>query len=417
MDRLIFHIDVNSAFLSWEATRRVSLGDNDIRLIPSAIGGDREKRTGVILAKSIPAKKFGIKTGEPVASALRKCPDLFLARPDFRLYEQSSHAFIAIVKKFAPTVEQVSIDECFADFSGTQRIYPNPIALAYKVKDKIRDELGFTVNVGIGECKLLAKMASDFEKPDKVHTLFRKEIPQKMWPLKVGELYSVGHATAEKLEKAKIYTIGDLAHTDLSWLQKIVGQKMGLQIHNYANGIDPSPVLTESEEVKGYSISTTLEEDVVKAEQANKVLLALSDSVTARIRADGAKAYCVAVSIRDNTFKTRSHQRSLIDATDISKEVYQICKELFAELWDGITPLRLLGISLTNITREDTPQISLFPDEDRDKARKLDKTFDAINKKFGTATIQRGSSLQSKLNVGKKYQAQIEQKKGDHNNE
>jgi len=313
-------------------------------------------------------------------------------------------------------VEQVSIDECFADFSGTHRIYPDPIALAHTIKDKIRNELGFTVNVGIGECKLLAKMASNFEKPDKVHTLYRKEIPQKMWPLKVGELYSVGHATAEKLEKAKIYSIGDLARTELARVQRIVGQKMGTQIHAYANGIDPSPVLTEPEEVKSYSISTTLEEDVVKAEQAHKVLLALSDSVTARIRADGAKAYCVAVSIRDNAFKTRSHQRSLIDATDISKEVYQICKELFAELWDGITPLRLLGISLTNITREDTPQISMFPDEDRDKARKLDKAFDAINKKFGTATIQRGSSLQSKLDVGRKYQAQIEQKKGDPDN-
>ena len=171
MKPLIFHIDVNSAFLSWEAVRRISQGENDIRLIPSAIGGDRDKRTGVILAKSIPAKKYGIKTGEPVAMALRKCPDLFLARPDFRLYEQSSKAFMDIVRSYAPVVEKYSIDECFADFSGTQKIYPDPIALAYLIKDRIRDELGFTVNMGIGDCKLLAKMASDFEKPDKVHTL------------------------------------------------------------------------------------------------------------------------------------------------------------------------------------------------------------------------------------------------------
>ena len=411
MERLIFHIDVNSAFLSWEATRRVSLGEDDIRLIPSAIGGDREKRTGVILAKSIPAKKYGIKTGEPVASALRKCPDLFLARPDFRLYEESSHAFIKVIREFAPVVEQVSIDECFADFSGTHRIYPDPIALAHTIKDKIRNELGFTVNVGIGDCKLLAKMASDFEKPDKVHTLFRSEIPQKMWPLKVGELYSVGHATAEKLERAKIRTIGNLANTELSRVQKIVGMKLGKQIHDYANGIDPAEVLTEPEEAKGYSISTTLEEDIKKAEDAHKVLLALADSVTAKIRADGAKAYCVAVTIRSNDFKNRSHQRSLINPTDITKEVYQISKQLFAELWDGVTPLRLLGIALTNVTREDTAQLSLFPDENKEKARKLDKAFDAINSKFGSATIIRGSNMQSGLNVGKKYQAQIEQKK------
>ena len=410
MSRLIFHIDVNSAFLSWEATRRVSMGEDDIRLIPSAIGGDREKRTGVILAKSIPAKKFGIKTGEPVASALRKCPDLFLARPDFKLYEASSHAFISIVKEFAPVVEQVSIDECFADFSGTHRIYPDPIALAHTIKDKIRNELGFTVNVGIGECKLLAKMASDFEKPDKVHTLFRKEIPQKMWPLKVGDLYSVGHATAEKLERAKIYTIGDLANADVARVQRIVGQKMGKQIHDYANGIDQSVVLAEPEEAKGYSISTTLEEDVTKASQAYPVLLALADSVSARIRSDGAKAYCIAVSIRSNDFKTKSHQRSLSNPTDISQEVYEISKELFDELWDGATPLRLLGIAMTNITREETVQFSLFPDEKKEKARKVDKAKDALNAKFGSATVVRGSSIQKKLDVGKKYQAQIEQK-------
>ena len=411
MERLIFHVDVNSAFLSWEATRRVSLGEEDIRLIPSAIGGDREKRTGVILAKSIPAKKFGIRTGEPVAMALRKCPDLFLARPDFRLYEASSKAFIEICKQYAPVVEQVSIDECFLDMSGTHRIYPDPIAIATTIKDKIRDELGFTVNVGIGDCKLLAKMASDFEKPDKVHTLFRYEIARKMWPMRVGELFSVGHSTAEKLEKAKIKTIGDLANTEVACVQRIVGMKMGRQIHDYANGIDLSPVLAAPEEAKGYSISTTLEEDVTKSEQAYKVLLAISDSVTARIRADGAKAFCVAVSIRSNDFKTHSHQRSLMDPTDISKEVYQMCKTLFDELWDGRTPLRLIGISMTNITREETAQMSLFPDENRDKARKLDKAYDAINNKFGSATIVRGTSMKSNPNVGKKYQAQMKEKR------
>lgn len=410
-ERLIFHIDVNSAFLSWEATRRVKQGEEDIRLIPSAIGGDPEKRTGVILAKSIPAKKYGIKTGEPVAMALRKCPDLFLARSDFRLYEESSRAFMDIVRSYAPVVEKYSIDECFADFSGTHLVYPDPIALAHEIKDKIREELGFTVNIGIGDCKILAKMASDFEKPDKVHTLFRQEIPKKMWPLPVRELFSVGASTAEKLEKARIRAIGDLANTPLERVQQIVGMKMGKQIHDYANGIDPSPVLSEVEEAKGYSISTTLEEDVTSHEQAHKVLLALADSVTARIRADGAKAYCVAVSIRDNTFKTRSHQRSLDNSTDISKEVYHISKQLFGELWDGCTPLRLLGISMTNITKEETAQMTLFPDENRDRSRKLDKAYDAINKKFGIATIQRASSMESKWDAGKKYKVQIEQKK------
>ena len=254
----------------------------------------------------------------------------------------------------------------------------------------------------------------DFENTEediKVHTLFMREIPQKMWPLPIGDLFTVGGATADKLRQAKIMTIGDLAHTDLARVQKIVGMKMGKHIHDYANGIDPSPVLAEPEEAKGYSISATLEEDVKKAAQAYPVLLALADSVTARIRSDGAKAYCVAVTIRDNSFKTRSHQRSLMNPTDISKEVYEISKELFDELWDGTTPLRLLGIAMTNITREETMQFSLFQDESRERSRKIDKTKDALNAKFGAATIVRGSSIQSKIDVGKKYQAQMESKK------
>ena len=411
MAKLVFHVDVNSAYLSWEAARRVAKGEPDIRLIPAVIGGDREKRTGVVLAKSIPAKKFGIKTGEPIGMALRKCPDLFMAKPDFRLYEENSKKFMDICREYAPVVEKASVDECYLDMSGTHRIYPDPVALAHTIKDRIRNELGFTVNVGIGDNKLLAKMASDFEKPDKVHTLFLSELPRKMWPLPVGDLFTVGSSTADKLRQAKIMTIGDLAHTDLAKVQKIVGMKLGKHIHDYANGIDPSPVLSEPEEAKGYSISTTLEEDVKKATQAYPVLLALADSVTARIRSDGAKAFCVAVTIRDNSFKTRSHQRSLMNPTDISMEVYQISKELFDELWDGVTPLRLLGIAMTNITREETLQFSLFQDESREKSRKIDKARDALNAKFGSATIVRGSSIQSRIDVGKKYQAQMEQKK------
>ena len=234
MKRLVFHVDVNSAFLSWEAAKRVAEGGEDIRLIPSAIGGDREKRTGVILAKSIPAKQYQIKTGEPVAMALRKCPDLYLAKPDFRLYERSSKAFMDICREYAPVVEKYSIDECFLDMSGTSLIYPDPVALAHEIKNKIRDTLGFTVNIGIGENKLLAKMASDFEKPDKVHTLFLSEMEEKLWPLPVRNLFSVGHATAERLEKISIKTIGDLAKTDLKWVQNILGKKLGEQLHHYA---------------------------------------------------------------------------------------------------------------------------------------------------------------------------------------
>ncbi len=411
MKRLIFHVDVNSAFLSWEAAKRVRQGERDIRLIPSAIGGDRESRTGVILAKSIPAKKFGIKTGEPVGMALRKCPHLYIARPDFLLYERSSRSFMDICREYAPVVEKFSIDECFLDMSGTQKIYPDPIATAHEIKDKIKNELGFTVNIGIGSNKLLAKMASDFDKPDKVHTLFDFEIEEKLWTLPVRELFSVGVSTAEKLERAYITTIGDLARLDVSVLRSLVGDKFSEHLHNFANGIDDSEVLEQPEKAKGYSNSTTLDRDVINAEEAQKILLALADSTAMRMRADGARAYCVSVTLRSNDFKDRSHQRRLNEATDITAEIFTICKSLFAELWDGKTPLRLLGVSLTGITYEDDVQMSLFADEKKDKARAIDKTVDGIRSKFGADTIVRGATYLSPAKVGKKHKAQIEDKK------
>ena len=389
-DRLIFHIDVNSAFLSWEATRRVAMGEEDLRLVPSAVGGDPNSRRSIISAKSIPAKKYGITTGEPVSMALRKCPQLIVVKPDFALYRECSKAFIDICKEYAPVVEQFSIDECFLDMSGTKLIYPDPVATAYEIKDRIRDTLGFTVNVGVGSNKLLAKMASDFEKPDKVHTLFSYEIEKKMWPLEVRDLFLCGKSTTERLKKAQIRTIGDLAKADIRYLQSYVGERAAMGLHNSANGIDDSPVSDEREDAKSYGMSTTLEEDVTTYEQADSILLMLSDNVSRRIRADKARAYCVAVTIRSLDFRNKSHQRALENATDISTEVYEIAKELFRELWDGKTALRLLNVTLSNVTREEIEQLSLFDDEKKQKSRKADRAMDAIRDKFGKNMITRG---------------------------
>jgi DNA polymerase-4 len=407
MERLVFHVDVNSAFLSWEAAKRVFSGQEDIRLIPSAIGGDREKRTGVILAKSIPAKKYGVKTGEPIGMALQKCPMLYLARPDFKLYEKCSKAFMDICKEYTPVVEKYSIDECFLDMSGTGTIYPDPIAVAYQIKDRIKNELGFTVNVGVGSNKLLAKIASDFEKPDKVHTLFIDEIEQKIWHLPVRELFSVGANTAQKLERACIYTIGELAKLDINILRSMVGVKFAEQLHNFANGIDDSPVLEAPEKAKGYSNSATLENDLTSFEDALKVILALTDVTAARMRADGARAYCIGVTVRGNDFRDRSHQKKLDFPTDITQEIFSVCRSLFSELWDRKTPIRLLGVSLTNVTDQDEMQMTLFDDDKREKSRAVDKTVDQIRNKFGAETIVRGLTYKSNLNVGKKHKAQM----------
>ena len=411
MDRLIFHVDVNSAYLSWEAARRVRNGAEDLRLIASAIGGDRDSRTGVVLAKSIPAKKKGVQTGEPIGRALKKCPELVLAPPDYQLYQTSSQAFMDICRAYAPAVEKYSIDECFLDMSGTGKSYPDPIALAHQIKDEIRETLGFTVNIGIGTNKLLAKMASDFEKPDRVHTLFPQEIAGKMWTLSVRELFTVGTSTAAKLEKANICTIGDLARQDVRTIQAIVGIKNGQNIHAFANGIDDSPVLSEPEEAKGYSISTTLAHDVTTAAQAERILHSLADSVASRMRADHARAYSIGVTIRANDFKNHSHQKTLDQATDITAEVLSVSRSLFHELWDRRTPLRLIGISLTNITRDIHEQLTLFPDVQREKERKVDQAMDAIRSKFGSDLITRGIPGNSDAKVGKKYKALMENRR------
>lgn len=407
-ERLIFHVDVNSAYLSWEAARRVKAGEADLRQIPSAVGGDPKKRTGIILAKSVPAKKFDVRTGEPVGMALRKCPSLVLVPPDFKLYTVCSNAFVAQCRRIAPVVEQYSIDECFLDMTGTQLLYPDPVAAAHELRRTIRDTLGFTVNVGIGPNKLLAKIAGDFEKPDRVHTLFREEIPQKLWPLPVSAMLGVGSATAQKLSRYYLNTVGDLARIERESLMAIVGKKAGEYLHRCALGIDESPVLAVPEEAKGYSVSTTLEENVTSFEAAHKIILALVDSVCMRMRADGKRAYGVAVTTRTADFQNRSHQCKLERATDVTDTVYATAKRLLSEHWDGRTPLRLLGVGLFDITDDDSEQLSLFEETDTARERALDKTVDAIRDRFGMKGIVRGGAMDAPTEVGKKYKAQLE---------
>lgn len=404
MDRLIFHVDVNSAFLSWEAARRVRLGEPDLRLIPSCVGGDPNKRTSIVTAKSIPAKAYGINTGEPISMALRKCPNLVVVQSDYRLYEECSKAFKDICRKYAPVVEEFSIDECFLDMTGMGKIYPDHMKAAYALKDEIRDTLGFTVNVGIGANKLLAKMASDFEKPDKVHTLLnQEEVEMKMWPLPISDLFGVGKASAKRLMDAGFKTIGELAKADLDFVRMLIGDKSGEHIYSLANGIDESPVTSEEREAKSYSVVTTVEENIVSYEVANQILLTLADSVATRMRREGAKAYCVSVKIRTNEFKNQSHQLNFSEATDVTEEIYETSKKLFADLWDGKTPLRLMGIALSNISKDEEEQLSLFVDEEKEKQKKVDAAMDSIRTKYGMNKIMRGSVMKNSMKVGRKF--------------
>lgn len=407
MERLIFHIDVNSAFLSWESVRRVQEGLSDLREIPACIGGDPKKRTGIVVAKSIPAKKYGIQTGEPVSAALRKCPDLVVVKGDFDLYIQCSRAFKEICRSYAPVMESFSIDEVFLDMTGTSLIYPDPIATAHEIKDKIYRELGFTVNVGISVNKLLAKMASDFQKPDKVHTLFPDEIQTKMWPLPVRELLFLGKVSEKKLTESGIRTIGELAQAEESEIQALLGNKAGHQLHQYARGIDDSPVKAQPEEARGLSVETTFNDDIVSMEQVLPILLEQCDIVAARMRRKGKKCLSVSVSYRTLDFRNRSHQTKLLNATDMTDEIYENARRLFSECWRG-EPLRLIGVALTNLTDDDFEQLSLFEDtRNRERHRKLDATLDAIRQKYGNDKITRASIMNSTAGIARKAKAEM----------
>ncbi len=380
----------------------------DLREIPSCIGGDPKSRRGIVVAKSIPAKKYGVTTGEPVSMALRKCPELVCVPGDFALFETCSRAFKKICASYAPVMESFSIDEVFLDMSGTEKIYPDPVKLACEIKDRIREELGFTVNIGIGTNKLLAKMASDFEKPDKVHTLFPAEIPTKMWPLPVRDLLFLGKASEQKLIKAGIKTIGEMARYPETEIQRLLGEKTGHQLYEYANGRDDSPVRGEREEAKGYSAETTTEEDIVTYEQAFSLLLAQCDVVAARMRKDGKKCSCVSVTYRMLDFRTRSHQKKLGNPTDVTEEIFVQVKNLLYECWQ-CQPLRLIGVALTDLTSDDFRQMSLFENaENHEKQKKVDGVVDDIRKRFGNGMIVRGSTMKTAGQVARKAKAQME---------
>lgn len=392
-ERIIFHVDANSAFLSWTAAYRVKvLGETqDLRDIPSVVAGDKASRHSIILAKSTPAKKYGIRTGEPLFQAQEKCPDLVVVPPDYSLYVEASRHFVEMLRQFSPNVEQYSIDEAWVDMTGTQRLFGPPRLAAEKMRQRIWEELGFTVNIGISTNKLLAKMAGDFEKPNKIHTLFPEEMPEKMWPLPVRDLFLVGAATEAKLKRMGIYTIGELAHTELPLLRRKLG-KHGETIWHFANGRNADMVTPEPAENKGYGNSTTTARDVVSRDQAHQVLLSLCETVAARMRKDSKWGSCVAVHLRTHEFRHFSHQAMLHGATNNTGELFRGVCRVFDEAWDGRTPLRQLGVQVTRLADEPYQQYDLFSGVSPvryERKLRLDETVDALRDKYGEEIIRR----------------------------
>lgn len=428
-ERTIFHVDVNSAFLSWSALKKLrdEPGSVDLRTIPSAVGGDVKTRHGIITAKSIPAKRYGIQTAEPVVKALQKCPQLVLVPPDFDTYREYSRKLMDILAQYSSLLQQMSIDEAYLDMSD--RIAPGDREAAKmwarRIREQVKRELGFTVNVGISTNKLLAKMASDFEKPDRTHTLYPDEVPSKMWPLPIGSLHGCGKSTAQKLQLVGINTIGEAAASDPLLLQSILGQKSGAYIYNSANGISRSPVVAEREQAKSISNERTLSEDVDRENyQTNgiPVIRELADKVASRMQKKGLSGQTVTFQVKSSEFDRYSRQTSLSEASDRAEEIEAAALMLADRLLNGPDGLfeagmtiRLIGVGVSRLTEKQIHQMDLFEWADRNleeekrkeekrrvtaeenekrkaKQARLDKMMEMINNRYGTGTVKKGET-------------------------
>ena len=397
MTPIIFHIDVNSAYLSWTAVEQLKNGSAvDLREIPAIIGGDQKSRHGVVLAKSPAAKKYGIRTGEPVANAFRKCPNLVTAPPDHKMYREKSRLLMEYLRTFTKEIEQVSVDECYMDFTSIADRWNSPVDGALEIKDGIKGRFGFTVNIGISTNKLLAKMASDFQKPDRIHTLFPEEIKAKMWPLPIGELYMAGRSSVETLKKLEINTIGDLAQADPELIVLHL-KSHGKMLWEFANGRGRDVVQAEPEEAKGIGNSTTLRADAETEEEVYSVFEGLAQSVGRRLKKAGKKAGMVSVEIKYYDFRTVSHQMQIEKPSNDPKVLRETAYNLFLEVWSG-EPVRLLGIRTSKLADESEPeQLSIFdlemPKEPDEKHKRLKKAMDELNARFGPGAVVKASLM------------------------
>ena len=401
MKKIIMHIDVNNAFLSWTAVLHLRQGMKiDIRKTYAVIGGDEKARHGIVLAKSNPAKKRGVVTAETLYQAKKKCPNLKVYPPNYNFYKKMSDSMLNLICKYSPDIEQMSIDECFLDYTPVKHLYGDEVEFAYKLKKEIYDTLGFTVNIGIGNNKLCAKMASDFSKPYKVHTLYENEVSEKMWPLQVDELFGIGKKTALKLHNLNINTIYDLAHTDSNFLYKYF-KNQAYEMILSANGNGSDVVISDESIPKGIGNETTLSRNIFNKEELEPYLLALSENVAIRLRKQKKYASVVVVTLKDKFFKRTSHQKKLVNATNLTEEIYKTSRDILNEMniEDGV---RLVGVRLDKLSDTSSHQVSLFEDlKVREDNNELEKTVDELKEKYGFKVIKKASLMDSK--VYKKY--------------
>lgn len=391
MERIILHVDVNNAYLSWTAVWMLKNGYNkDIRNRYAIIGGDESQRRGIVLAKSNLCKKKGVVTAEYIGSARRKCPYLEIYKPNFKIYKYFSDKMFEYLSTYTDIIERYSIDECFLDYSGSVNLFGDPIKIAYKIKDDIYKKFGFTVNVGVGNNKLLAKMASDFEKPNKVHTLFSYEIKEKMFNLPVSDLFMIGKSSSKKLIDLGIKTIGDLAvYPEEELIKKF--KSMGKMMHQYANGIDDSPVYYEREEVKSISSSTVLPYNYSDEKEIKKVIMNLSMEIGKKLRYNKMYADTIGIWLKYNYFDRISKQRKIDNSIVTDEEIYDNAIRIFDELWNKEDGIRSICVFIGGLSSERKRQLSIFDIEEKNDSEeeneKIQKVVDNIRNKYGTSII------------------------------
>ena len=393
MKRIIFHIDQNCYFASVEMISRPELKD-----VPMAVAGDAKVRHGIILAKNEPAKKYGIKTAEAIWQAQAKCPDLVLVDAHHEKYEFYSKKLREMYSEYTDKVEPFGLDECWLDMTGIVSDYDEAEEVALEIRNRVKEEFKLTCSVGISFNKVFAKLGSDYKKPDATTVFTDRNWQEKIWPLPVSDLLFVGKHTADKLAKINVKTIGDLAKTDVEFINRYLG-KNGVGLWEYANGLDDSPVAESGYKriPKSVGNSTTTAEDMTSDRQIERTLHMLSESVASRLRRHGLKGTVVQITVRDRDLGIYEKQGILYRATDDAKDIYQAARDLFKNSYDWNKGVRSIGVRCTKLVRSDSgEQLSLFAEAQKsERDERLNKAIDDINRRYGTGVIRSAAEAES----------------------
>lgn len=391
-DRTILHCDCNGFYASVECVLNPKLKE-----VPMAVGGDRESRHGIILAKNEKAKKYNIQTAETIYKALGKCPQLVIVPPHHSVYREFSVRINEIYKRYTDLVEPFSIDESWLDVTSSRRLFGTGREIADRLRSEVKNETGVTISVGVSFNKVFAKLGSDYKKPDATTVISRENWRDILFPLPVSDMLYVGGATERQLKSLNIHTIGDLAYAGDALLTSRLG-KLGHTLYIYANGLDDEPVRSvyETREVKSVGNGETFREDISGEEEIRRAVFSLSDSIAVRMRKHNLKCTTVQVQIKSPQFKVISRQRKLNAPTYSARDIGTAAMDIMRSSWGFDNPIRMITVTGSGLVRADavTEQLSFFDDNVPKKHETLEKTMDGLRKKFGTNKIDFGYNME-----------------------